>query len=519
MKLFNLIFSLSIIILIVAVSTADSATIHVPADQPTIQAGIDAAIEGDTVLVADGTYTGPGNRDIDFGGKGVVLKSENGPDFTIIDCEGSASEHHRGFDFHSGEDSTAVVEGFTVQGGYVSSFGGAILCANGSNPTIANNMIINNQALNGGGGIGCTSSDPVLIGNFLTGNSADDGGAIMLSNSNATISYNVLVKNQVLYEGGALSLWGGSNPVMVSNTIVSNTAGFTGGAMFICNSSPTLDKCLVAFNHPNAIMCAVGCSPSSPNLYCTNVFGNSGDWVGCIADQAGINGNFSLDPLFCDTANDNFHISVTSPCAPANSSCGELVGALGVACATEPVSFIFPETLFAAQAFAIVPQSLSITLGDFVDGHSAADINQPTIVVNGTVPPSNVTYLPAHENFFGDAVELEVSISGFLEGYLPIWGTLVEDYTVEGQFTDETPFTVTGQVTLIGHRIGDINLDGAVNIADLTYLVDYIFRGGPSPSVIELADVDGSCGSPNIADLTYFVDFFFRGGTEPTVCP
>ncbi len=57
-----------------------AATIRVPADQPTIQAGIDAAILGDTVLVADGTYTGDGNRDIDFGGKGIVLKSENGPD-------------------------------------------------------------------------------------------------------------------------------------------------------------------------------------------------------------------------------------------------------------------------------------------------------------------------------------------------------------------------------------------------------------------------------------------------------
>ena len=184
--------------------------------------------------------------------------------------------------------------------------------------------------------------------------------------------------------------------------------------------------------------------------------------------------------------------------------------------ANRVTSLIVPETLFAVQAFAIVPQFLIITFGDFVDGYTAADINQSTITINGTVSPSNITYLPTHENFLGDALELEVPISDFLAGYQPIWGTLVEDYTVEGQFTDETPFTVTGQVTLIGHRLGDVNLDGSVNILDLTYLVNYIFRGGPPPTVMELADVNGSGGQANIIDLTYFIDFIFRGGPAPS---
>ena len=118
MKFSHLILLLYIILFIVAVSLAQSATIHVPADQPTIQAGINIAIVGDTVLVADGIYTGAGNRDIDFGGKNIVLKSENGPDVTIIDCQGTESEPHRGFYFHSGEDSTAVVDGFTIRGGF-----------------------------------------------------------------------------------------------------------------------------------------------------------------------------------------------------------------------------------------------------------------------------------------------------------------------------------------------------------------------------------------------------------------
>lgn len=64
-------------------------TIHVPADQPTIQAGMDAAANGDTVLVAPGTYTGDGNRDLLFPSKGLVVQSESGPRASIIDCEGS----------------------------------------------------------------------------------------------------------------------------------------------------------------------------------------------------------------------------------------------------------------------------------------------------------------------------------------------------------------------------------------------------------------------------------------------
>ena len=152
MKLSNLILSLSIIILTVAVSPVQSATIHVPADEPTIQAGINAAVAGDTVLVADGTYTGDGNRDIDFGGKGVVLKSENGPEVTIIDCQGTEANPHRGFYFHSGEDSTAVVDGFTIRNGFGVDDGGGISCL-ASSPTISANNISGNSAFYGGGGL------------------------------------------------------------------------------------------------------------------------------------------------------------------------------------------------------------------------------------------------------------------------------------------------------------------------------------------------------------------------------
>ena len=67
-----------------------AATIHVPADQPTIQAAIDAAADGDTVLVAPGTYY----EDINFHGKIITVTSEQGAAATVIDAGGQAVRRH-----------------------------------------------------------------------------------------------------------------------------------------------------------------------------------------------------------------------------------------------------------------------------------------------------------------------------------------------------------------------------------------------------------------------------------------
>lgn len=78
----------SAMILLFYVSMLPANTVNVPSDAATIQEGINEAVDGDTVLVADGIYTGDGNRDIDFLGKAIVVMSENGPDSCIIDCQG-----------------------------------------------------------------------------------------------------------------------------------------------------------------------------------------------------------------------------------------------------------------------------------------------------------------------------------------------------------------------------------------------------------------------------------------------
>ncbi len=77
-------------------------------------------------------------------------------------------------------------------------------------------------------------------------------------------------------------------------------------------------------------------------------------------------------------------------------------------------------------------------------------------------------------------------------------------------------FLFDGSITVLQGICGDVNADGQVNVADLTYLVNWLFNGGPPPPILENANVDGINGV-NIADLTYFVAHLFQGGPPP-VC-
>ena len=124
-----------------------AAELLVPSQYGTIQGAIDSASNGDVVVVADGTYAGLGNKNLDFGGRAITVRSANGPESTTIDCE----EYGRGFYFHNGEGATSVVDGFTITNGFIgdttsgAATGGAIRCAEQSSPTITNCIFTNNK--------------------------------------------------------------------------------------------------------------------------------------------------------------------------------------------------------------------------------------------------------------------------------------------------------------------------------------------------------------------------------------
>jgi hypothetical protein len=100
-----------------------------------IQDAINAAIDGDTIFLANGRYTGPGNREIDYGGRDIVIRSESdNPDSCVIDCEFRG----RGFWFHSGESQNSVLQGVRVERGAASGPGDAVLCEGGAAPRFVN---------------------------------------------------------------------------------------------------------------------------------------------------------------------------------------------------------------------------------------------------------------------------------------------------------------------------------------------------------------------------------------------
>ena len=181
--------------LLLVYGMAWAVTIHVPRQYSTIQAGIDAAIDGDTVLVADGTYTGLGNIDLDFGGREIVVRSENGPENCIIDCEYSGG---RGFYFHSGETSSAIVYGITVTHGAATL--GCGVNITGASPTFKFCIIKYNLGndVSYGGGVYIDGGEPTFESCTIYGNQANQGGAIY-SSSNMVVNSCIIAANVAVF--------------------------------------------------------------------------------------------------------------------------------------------------------------------------------------------------------------------------------------------------------------------------------------------------------------------------------
>lgn len=229
-----------ILALIIALPwTAYGGTLYVGPGETytTIQSAINASVNSDIIIVRDETYTGAGNKNLDFGGKAITVRSENGPTACTIDCEGSG----RGFYFHSGETASSVVDGFSIINADAGSgHGGAISCDWPTSPTITNCIMSENSA-NWGGAIYCHGGTARISGCLFSANTSTGGrgGAIYCSNSDPNIVNCVFTDNTVPGgHGGAVLGWT-SSPTITHSTFIGNSASGKGGAVCFWMSTST----------------------------------------------------------------------------------------------------------------------------------------------------------------------------------------------------------------------------------------------------------------------------------------
>ncbi|MCK4339076.1 MAG: hypothetical protein KAW87_03705, partial [Candidatus Cloacimonetes bacterium] len=220
-----------------------SNIINVPGDQPTIQQGIDAAVDGDTVLVQPGNYVENINyygKNITVGSLFLITQDTTYISQTIIDGNQNGSV----VTFENMENATALLSGFRMingtgsyvdllgNGGYY-NIGGGICCIWNSNPSIDNIMISENYAEHGGGGIFCFESNPsiknVKIYNNSTGSIGSGGGICCITNSDPTIE-NVLILFNSAYVSGGICC-DESSPSLKNVKIIDNSGGNNGGGI------------------------------------------------------------------------------------------------------------------------------------------------------------------------------------------------------------------------------------------------------------------------------------------------
>jgi Abnormal spindle-like microcephaly-assoc'd, ASPM-SPD-2-Hydin/Right handed beta helix region len=269
-------------------SVAAQVTIHIPGDQATIQAAINAANNGDTVLVAPGTYT----ENINFNGKAITLSSSGGASVTTIDGGAKTSV----VTFNSAETSNAVLNGFTIRNGATGNGtpqndGGGIYIYSAS-PTITNNIIQNNTACGDGAGIAVEFASPLIQGNTIQNNmdsgcSGGNGGGIAIGGAaSAQIIGNLIMNNgRGSGNGGGISLFAAGTPTIRNNVITGNTAtglspAAQGGGIYIVNQSDALIVQNLIYNNnagqSNGIYFLVPSGDRGPILVNNTVIGGPG---------------------------------------------------------------------------------------------------------------------------------------------------------------------------------------------------------------------------------------------------
>jgi len=372
---------------------------HVPGWYDNIQAAIDDCIDGDTVVVAQGTYTGPGNYNINMHGKAITIRSENPDDpavvtATVIDCG-----NRQGFVFRSGENNDSQISGLMITRG--NNFtGGAIRCMNNSSPVISKCVITNNTAIFGGAIASESGANPVITNCTITNNSGIvSGGGTYCIGGNITINNCVIYANTAP-KGAAIGCSSQNNITVNGSTIRSNSASNSAGGIYCANSAELSVKHTILWGNTavygDQIYAGGGCKADIS--YC-DVQGGQNEIYTTSTDAVNWgSGNIATDPVFAGDS--DYHLAAGSICIDAGDEAyiateGEtdidgqrrISGKMIDMGADETEAALIAKAMIRVTPRAINLKGLTAQINCRItleEGYNASDIDIDSIVINVT---------------------------------------------------------------------------------------------------------------------------------------
>jgi hypothetical protein len=483
----------------------------------TIQRGIDAASNGATVIVANGTYTGDGNHNIDFMGKAITVCSQNGPEYCIIDCQNLGCA----FSFHSNENLNSVLDGFKI----INGNGGAIVCS--SSPLIANCIVSGNRAGAGAGIYIESNNNPTVISNCtITNNKTEDdgvGAGILVDYGKATITNCTISDNNSDGHGGGITLWGGSIGTITNCTITGNTAGgpylsWGGGVLIFSNNYATIANCIITGNMATGVgggVCFINTddsiSESDVNIIsCTithNTAQHRGGGVYCQSTY-GFPINATIENCIIWDNNWN-EISIQGPNSLPTVNFCDVNGGWSAG-----EGNIDSDPCFAdADDYRLRSDSPCIDAGDpnFIANSTSFDIDGRPRVIGGRIDIGAYEFSSIADFDFSDRVDFKdlfILASDWLQAS-PV-ADIAPPPSGDGivNFLD---FALFAQHWLEGSEpLGDLNSDKKVDLYDYAKFSTSWYAPCSSPSWCNGADFDHS-GRVDFADLLTFAQHWLQG--------